>query len=70
MDRGKKAQSKSCKGDKRPFISIFWKCCQAYSRVYRNRQGTAYEGYCPRCRGYLKVPVGEGGTKQRMFTAG
>lgn len=71
MSQEKKAQSKSAKtNEKRRFISIYWKCCHVYSRVYQNKAGTAYQGYCPRCHGFLKVPVGEGGTSQRSFIAG
>jgi hypothetical protein len=51
------------------YISIYWKCCSAYSRIYPNREGSAYEGNCPKCCGFLRLPIGEGGTNQRMFFA-
>ena len=54
----------------RPWISVKWRCCSTYSRVYRNRAGTAYEGRCPRCAAPVKVTVGPGGTKNRFFEAG
>lgn len=53
----------------RRFLSIYWKCCHVYSRVYQNKAKTAYEGRCPRCQGFLKVPIGSGGTSQRSFIA-
>ncbi len=54
----------------RKFLSVYWKCCNVYSRIYKNAEATAYEGACPRCRSPVRAPVGEGGTTRRMFTAG
>jgi hypothetical protein len=57
--------------DKRPFVGIVFKCCNVYSRVYLNRDKTAFEGVCPRC--YRKKVIVEivesGGTKERFFEA-
>jgi hypothetical protein len=53
----------------RPWIAVRWQCCSAYSRVYRNRSGTAYEGRCPRCGKPVKATIGEGGTDARFFDA-
>ena len=53
----------------RPWIAVRWECCSAYSRIYRNAAGTAYEGRCPRCRRPVRVRVGPGGTDHRFFTA-
>ena len=53
----------------RPWLAIHWRCCETYSRVYRNREGTAYHGRCPRCGKALRVPVGPGGTNSRFFEA-
>ena len=56
---------------KKTFISVTFKCCNVYSRVYINKDGTAYEGICPRCyRKKVVVNVVEkGGTKARFFEA-
>ncbi len=54
----------------RPWIAIKWRCCGAYSRVYRNRAGTAYEGRCPRCGTATRATIGAGGTNARFFEAG
>lgn len=54
----------------RAWIAIKWTCCGAYSRVYRNRAGTAYEGRCPRCGKATRANIGEGGTSARFFEAG
>ena len=53
----------------RNFLGIFFECCGAYSRIYRNEQGSAYEGRCPRCLGRVSVPIAECGTNQRFFIA-
>lgn len=58
------------RGAGRPFLGIHFECCQVYARVYRRRDGQAYEGHCPRCSRRLTVPIGPGGTSTRFFTAG
>lgn len=53
----------------RPWLAIHWRCCQVYNRVYRNADGTAYEGRCPKCGRPVTVRVGPGGTNNRFFEA-
>ncbi len=57
---------------KRPYIGITFRCCNVYARVYPNREGTAYEGTCPRCyRRRVRIPiVRHGGSKERFFETG
>lgn len=53
----------------RPWLAVHFKCCQVYTRIYRNAAGTAYEGRCPRCGSPVNASVGPGGTRNRFFTA-
>ena len=54
----------------RRFVGIHFVCCDVYARIYINRAGTAYSGYCPRCAKRIDLKIGPGGTDQRFFTAG
>jgi hypothetical protein len=53
----------------RHFVGIHFLCCEVYSRVYLNRQATAYEGNCPKCARPVRLSIGPGGTDTRFFTA-
>ncbi len=53
----------------RPWLAVQWKCCSAYSRIYRNKAGTMYEGRCPKCGKPVSAKVGPGGTSKRFFEA-
>ncbi|MBC7782912.1 MAG: hypothetical protein H7144_03655 [Burkholderiales bacterium] len=51
----------------RPFLSVRFDCCRVYQRVYRNRDGTRYEGRCPKCMRAVTFVVGDGGSNERFF---
>ena len=56
-------------GQKRPFLGIWFECCHVYGRLYKNSQGTAYVGRCPKCLRPVSVRIGTGGegTNRRFF---
>ncbi|QQE14013.1 hypothetical protein JD969_19150 [Planctomycetota bacterium] len=67
--QGKSGGQQGPAGQGRGWIAMKWKCCGAYSRVYKNRVGDAYEGRCPKCMKLVKVKIGPGGTNDRFFEA-
>ena len=61
----KSGQETEAKG--RPYLSVMFACCSVYQRIYRNGEGTAYCGRCPRCGKPVKFEVGSDGTDARQF---
>ena len=51
----------------RPFLSVLFRCCNVYRRVYRGPDGRTYAGRFPRCGAAITFRVGEGGTDSRSF---
>lgn len=56
-------------GPARRFLSVWFRCCHTYGRMYRNRDETAYEGRCPRCNTRVNALIGPNGTDRRLFEA-
>jgi len=52
---------------KRAFLGIWFECCHAYGRLYKNKTGTAYTGRCPKCLRPVSVRIGGEGTSRRFF---
>ena len=54
---------------KRKYLGIMFKCCNVYGRIYKNKEGTYYAGFCPKCMKQVRVKIGEGGTGERFFSS-
>lgn len=53
---------------RRPHLGIHFRCCNLYGYIYKNKAGTAYVGWCPRCLRRLEVKISpNGGSPQRIF---
>lgn len=57
------------KTQQRKYLGIMFQCCNVYGRIYKNREGTAYVGKCPKCFKNIVIPIGNGGTDKRFFNA-
>ena len=55
--------------NKKNYLGIMFNCCNIYARIYKNKDGNAYVGRCPKCMRTIKIPVGQGGTNTRFFNA-
>ena len=53
----------------RRFLGVHFLCCDVYTRVYVNRDATAYVGNCPKCAKQVRFQIGAGGTDSRFFQA-
>jgi hypothetical protein len=59
--------SDATRSSSRPYVSVLFRCCNVYQRIYRSADGTKYEGRCPKCARSVRFLVGEGGTSERFF---
>ena len=55
--------------NRKKYVGVRFQCCGIYQRIYVNKDGTAYEGRCPKCAKPVRLRIGEGGTTNRFFEA-
>ena len=53
----------------KPFIGVKFDCCHTYTRIYINKEETAYEGRCPRCFRKVCIKIDKDGADCRFFLA-
>jgi hypothetical protein len=61
---------KTTSGMKRKFLSVLFRCCNTYGRLYPNAARSHYEGRCPKCGSRTRARIGHEGTDQRIFETG
>jgi len=54
---------------RRAYLGVIFKCCRIYSRIYLNKKGDAYVGWCPRCGARMEIKISPVGTDSRFFFA-
>jgi len=62
-------QSPPEKKEPRKFVGVKFNCCGVYVRIYINKEGTGYEGRCPKCFRPVKFKIGGDGVSHRFFEA-
>ena len=68
MERDKlRKKASNSPGKRKHFVGIFWECCRVYSRIYLNKNKTAYVGWCPRCTKRVQMNISPTGSKGRFF---
>ena len=65
---GETPQASSNDATGRKFVGIQFNCCDVYSRVYINRERSAYVGHCPKCAKRVQLKIGPGGSESRFFS--
>lgn len=55
--------------EKKQFLGVMFECCHVYGRIYKNKEGTAYVGKCPKCLKSVSVRIGKEGSSNRFFKA-
>jgi len=69
LNGGGRAPRRSAPVPTKRFLMVWYRCCNAYGRMYRNREETMYEGRCPKCGARVHALIGPDGTNQRCFEA-
>lgn len=57
------------RGGRPGFVSVYFRCCQTYSRIHLNAAKTAYAGHCPKCQRQAVIPAAAVGEGETIFQA-
>lgn len=53
----------------KPYLGVKFLCANgAYTRFYKNKAATHYEGRCPQCMRAVRIGIGSHGTSTRFFS--
>jgi hypothetical protein len=55
--------------DKREYVGVTFKCCRVYTRIYLNKEKTAFVGWCPKCAAKMEVQITKTGSSSKFFQA-
>ena len=47
---------------RREHLGIHFRCCHVYGYIYKNKAGTEYNGFCPKCMKRLAVRITRDGS--------
>jgi len=53
--------------NERRFLSVLFRCCNTYGRLYPDSERTRYAGRCPKCGSRIEAGIGPGGTNRNVF---
>lgn len=67
QDAEARTKRDSSLGPKKKFLSVHFKCCNTYGRLYPDEARTRYQGRCPRCGASVEAKIGPGGTNRSFF---
>ena len=56
-------------GARQDYLGIMFECCRVYTHIHKNKAGTAYVGWCPRCARKVTIRIAPSGTDSRIFKA-
>ena len=56
-------------GAQRDYLGIMFECCRVYTHIHKNKAGTAYVGWCPKCAKKVEIRIDPAGTDSRIFKA-
>lgn len=51
----------------RPYLRLYFRCANVYTRAYLNAAGDGYTGRCSACGKCINFRIGPGGTSERFF---